>query len=136
MVQKQCKMCFIPLNFYPYLCARLKNLLKSPTLCLYSPRVTTYVILYRKMKFSIKDFFSKCDQIRRNLRIWSHLPKKSLMENFIFLYSTNLSFLNNIFSKFELEYKHPRKPIQIWNKVFARFYTHTISNSAPSLWYL
>ena len=36
------------------------------------------------MKFSIKDFFSKWDQIRRNLRIWSHLLKKSLMENFIF----------------------------------------------------
>ena len=30
------------------------------------------------MKFSIKDFFSKCDQIRRKLRIWSHLLKKSL----------------------------------------------------------
>ena len=26
----------------------------------------------------------KCEQIRRNLRIWSHLLKKSLMENFIF----------------------------------------------------
>ena len=37
-----------------------------------------------KMKFSIKDFFSKCDQIRRKMRIWSHLLKKSLMENFIF----------------------------------------------------
>ena len=35
------------------------------------------------MKFSIKDFFSKCDQIRRKLRIWSHLLMKSLMENFI-----------------------------------------------------
>ena len=33
------------------------------------------------MKFSIKDFFSKCDQMRRFLRIWSHLLKKSLMEN-------------------------------------------------------
>ena len=32
------------------------------------------------MKFSIKDFLSKCDQIRRKLRIWSHLLKKSLME--------------------------------------------------------
>ena len=31
-----------------------------------------------------KDFFSKCDQIRKKLRIWSHLLKKSLMENFIF----------------------------------------------------
>ena len=36
------------------------------------------------MKFSIKDFFSKCDQIHRKLRIWLHLLKKSLMENFIF----------------------------------------------------
>ena len=27
----------------------------------------------RKMKFSIKDYFSKCDQIRRKLRIWSNL---------------------------------------------------------------
>ena len=36
------------------------------------------------MKFSIKDFFIKCDQIRRKLRKWSHLMKKPLMENFIF----------------------------------------------------
>ena len=36
-----------------------------------------------KVKFSIKDVFSKYDQIRRKLRIWSHLVKKSLMENFI-----------------------------------------------------
>ena len=38
----------------------------------------------QKMKFSIKDFFSKCDQIRRFLRIWSHLLEKSLIESFIF----------------------------------------------------
>ena len=37
-----------------------------------------------KMKFPIKDFFSKCDQIRRKLRIWLHLLKESLTENFIF----------------------------------------------------
>ena len=36
------------------------------------------------MKFSIKDFFSKCDQIRSFLWIWAHLLKNSLMENFIF----------------------------------------------------
>ena len=35
----------------------------------------------QKMKFNIKDFFSKFDQIRRKLRLWSHLLKKSLMEN-------------------------------------------------------
>ena len=46
----------------------------------------------QKMKFSIKDFFGKCDQIRSTLRIWSHLLKKSLMENFIFcaMFSPNL----------------------------------------------
>ena len=42
------------------------------------------VSLHKKMKFSIKDFFSKCHQIRRKLRFWSYLLKKSLMENIIF----------------------------------------------------
>ena len=37
-----------------------------------------------KMKFSKENFFSKCDQIHRKLWIWSHLLKKSLMENFNF----------------------------------------------------
>ena len=36
------------------------------------------------MKFSVKDFFSKCEQIRSFLRMRSHLLKKFLMENFIF----------------------------------------------------
>ena len=36
------------------------------------------------MKFPIKGFFSKCDQIHRKPRIWSYLLKKFLMENFIF----------------------------------------------------
>ena len=36
------------------------------------------------MKFSIKDIFGKYDEIRSFQRIWSHLLKKSLMENFIF----------------------------------------------------
>ena len=36
------------------------------------------------MNFHIKDFFSKCEQTYGKLRICSHLPKKSLMENFIF----------------------------------------------------
>ena len=38
----------------------------------------------QKIKFSFKDFFSKCDQIHSFLRIWLHLLKKSLMENFLF----------------------------------------------------
>ena len=36
----------------------------------------------QKMKISIKDLFSKCDQIRRKLRMWSHLLKKFLVEIF------------------------------------------------------
>ena len=38
----------------------------------------------QKMKFFNKDFFSRCDQIRRKLRIWLYSLKKSSMENFIF----------------------------------------------------
>ena len=38
----------------------------------------------QKMKFAIKDFFSMSVEIRNFIHIWSHLPKKSLIENFIF----------------------------------------------------
>ena len=44
--------------------------------CIFGTTAAVYTA--QKMKFSIKDFFSKCDQIRRKL-------KKSLMENFIFV---------------------------------------------------
>ena len=37
----------------------------------------------QKITFSIKFLFSKCDQIRRFLRIWSHLLKRSPKINFI-----------------------------------------------------
>ena len=50
----------------------------------------------QKLKFSIKDFFSNCEQIRKFLQIWSHLLKKSLMENFIFcavIYQNNCYFV-------------------------------------------
>ena len=46
-----------------------------------------------KMKFSITDFVSKCDQIRRKLRIWTHILKKSVMENFIFCAVIHSSYL-------------------------------------------
>ena len=38
----------------------------------------------QKMKISIKDFFSKYDQIRIFLRICLHVLNKSLIENLIF----------------------------------------------------
>ena len=43
-----------------------------------------FSVTAQKMKFSIKNFLSKCDQIRCFLRIWSHLLKNSFMDNFIF----------------------------------------------------
>ena len=43
------------------------------------------------MKISIEDFFIKYAQIRRKLRIWSHLLKKSLMKIFIFCAVTVVS---------------------------------------------
>ena len=50
---------------------------------------TSFSTISQKVKFSNKDFFSKCDQINRKLRIWSHLLKKSLMENFNFCAAYN-----------------------------------------------
>ena len=39
----------------------------------------------QKKKFTMKGFFSKCEQIRMKLWIWSHVLKKPLIENFIFV---------------------------------------------------
>ena len=50
----------------------------------------------QKMFFNT-DFFSKCDQIHRKLRTWSHLLMKSLKENYIFLCSER--FPSNCLSK-------------------------------------
>ena len=67
----------------------------------------------QKMKFSIKDFFSKCDQIGRKLRIWSHLLKRSLMENFIFCAVPNYASKISVFSsQWEEE---PRTQHFIWS---------------------
>ena len=61
----------------------IKNKLKSKgdTLC---HSIPIQIDTAQQMKFFIKDFFSKCDQIRRKLQIWSNLLKKSIMENFFF----------------------------------------------------
>ena len=57
----------------------------------------------QKMKFSIKDFSSKYDQIRRRLRIWSHSLEKSLMENFIFCaVNSYIEFIWNSYIEFLL----------------------------------
>ena len=57
-----------------------KNPLKSQTIQCIN---TTASITAQKMMFSVKDFFSKYEQIRSFLRFSPHLLKKSLTENFI-----------------------------------------------------
>ena len=52
------------------------------------------------MNFIIKGFFSKCDKIYRKRRIWPHLLKESLMENFRFC-AVRMD-LNNFFSKISM----------------------------------
>ena len=52
------------------------------------------------MKFSIKDLVGKCDQIRSFLRIWLHILKKSIMENFIFCTVLGTSTERLCFSNF------------------------------------
>ena len=56
--------------------------------------------LHKKMKFSMKDFSSKCDQIHRKHVIWTHLLEKSLMENFIFcaVIRCHIGFFERLFN--------------------------------------
>ena len=48
----------------------------------------------QKMKFSIRDFFSKCDQIRMKLRIWPHFLKKILDAALHFLCSVKVMYIS------------------------------------------
>ena len=64
------------------------------------------------MKFSIMNFFSKCDQICMELQIWSWLLKKSLMENYIFCavsYSNMSDTRNNSFFQRVRTFSHSTK---------------------------
>ena len=53
-----------------------------------------FKVTVQKMKSSFVDIYNKCGQICSFLRIWLHLVKKSLIENFIFcvVSVTNTSF--------------------------------------------
>ena len=66
-------------------------------------------ITAQKMKFSITDFFSKCDQIRRKL-------KKSLIENFIFcdVYKTHLG--PSQITMAWINYSRTKTPSEIFNR--------------------
>ena len=73
----------------------------------------------QKMMFSIKDFFSKCDQVRGFLWILSHLLKNSLMENFISCAVTiTLSKMN---------FNFYMKSLKCQKKKLAPFYFHYLN---------
>ena len=71
-----------------------------------------------KMKIFIKDYFSKCDQIRRKLRIWSHLLKKYLMEIFIFCAVKNVLFVTSRLRRAEPAFEKDRDhfPNKFWKE--------------------
>ena len=54
------------------------------SVCASNALLVSVTKLHKKKTFSIKGFFRKCGQIRSFLQIWSHLLKKSLIENFVF----------------------------------------------------
>ena len=66
-------------------------------------------------KFSIKEFFSKCDQIRSFLGIWSHLLKKSLMEIFIFCAVDPMMILHNVSDVRDTSYLLLHEVKKIWS---------------------
>ena len=70
----------------------------------------------QNMKFTIKNFFSKCDQLSRKLRIWSHLLNKSLVKNFIFCAKAN--FFQGIglhIIQLDINYGLLSKTDHLWN---------------------
>ena len=70
-----------PFNFFLNFLEVPQGSILGPSFCFKS--VITYHTA-QKLKFSTKEFVSKCDQTHSFLRIGSHLLNKSLMEYFIF----------------------------------------------------
>ena len=85
------------------------------------------------MRFYIENLFSKCGQIRRILRIWSHLLKKSLMENAMFCAVATVVKLEQIV---QLCFSHATRPC-LWNQQNfhpSYLWLNLISCSASTLW--
>ena len=59
------------------------------------------IITAQKLNFFIKDFLSGWEQIHSKLQIWSHLLKKSIMEDFIFCAVKDMGELRKDFEKGE-----------------------------------
>ena len=82
--------------------------------------------------FSIEDFFRKCEQICKKLQIWSHLVKKSLIENLIFcavcVCEVTLHFFSNL-RTFNMDSKTVSRTnaylFQLSKHFWAKFYLET-----------
>ena len=83
----------------------------------------------KKMKFSIKDFFSKCDQIHRKLQIWSHWLKKFVMENFIFcavnswVFVPSSEYLSNSMLRWIKRFQQSTEKLKLWQQVLMENWT-------------
>ena len=62
--------------------------------------IISFSLPAQKLKFFIKHFFCKCDQICSFLWIWSQLLKKSLMETFIFCAVSDIQVAKQEYSNF------------------------------------
>ena len=58
------------------------------------PPISQFYHIVQKMRFSIKNFFSKCDQIRRKLQIRSHLLHRVDHLNISAILPENIWFLS------------------------------------------
>ena len=76
----------------------------------------------QKMKFFVKDFLSKCDQIHRKLWIWSHLLKKSLMEDFVFCARDDL-----VNPKTLIYFTSMKESLSIVGKLYLAFNRHFVA---------
>ena len=82
-VYKPCKLGILVLSEWKLILGWIK-MYSFPIISSFKTESNVELLTAQRMKFSIKDFFIKCDQTRSLLQIWSHLLKKSLMENFVF----------------------------------------------------
>ena len=72
------------LSFYSDIFKFFRNALRQFVSHRPQKHVISSAYTAQKMKFSIKNLFSKCDQIRSFLRILLHLLKNTFIWNFIF----------------------------------------------------
>ena len=85
--------------------------------------ILTLANFAQKIKFSVKDFFSKCVQVRSFFWIWSHLLKKFLME---------ISYL--VFDVYRGYRKRLSEQIIAWNVSIFRVFLVIVHPKCGNMW--